>query len=220
VVLLVLGFHAAAVGTTSGQVSANPPPIEIGGTFGIAVIGAAGAPTSQCYRPEAGMSVIELGFRGGYRLSRRLVVEATLGNTYPPADDIACPPPRDPRTAGEDTLSIEYPSAETHGFLKATTTAVRVSVIPWSRSTAEVRLYMGIARIWQSHVLPIVAGFNGRVHLGPLDLFTEVETSRYSVDLIHRDQFFTDGSITSTRETTSKRGRWDAALRIGIGIRP
>ncbi len=219
ILLPVLGGQAVALGSAFGQVSANPRPIEIGGTVGVAFIAAAGAPTSQCHQPKAGKSVIQVGLRGSYRLSGRLVVEATLGHTFPSADNVACPPPHQARIAGEDTLSSEYPSAERNDFPKATTTAVRLCVIPWSSSRTEVRFYLGIARIWQIHVLPVIVGLNGRVHLGALDLFTEFEASRYSVDFIHRDQYYLDGSISGAKEMTSKRGRTDAALRIGIGIR-
>ena len=217
--LLVAGLAipAVLVQTAHPQTRETAGRIEVGGTLGLAFVGISGAQTIACSTNSTGQ-VLTLGLRGAIGLNGWLVLEATLEVDQPPVNTIACPPPQVRRT-GPDTLVLDIPQRTDRLYGKVTTTTARMSVVPWSTSWAEVRVYGGVGRIWALHAFPVIAGLNGRVKLGAFHVIGEVEIARYVVALTHFVGFYQDGNFTSAQETPSRKQRLDATVRLGIALR-
>jgi hypothetical protein len=216
-----LALHASVLQVVSAQTPDALHRIEIGGTGGVRIIAVAGARLASFCLGQTDASVHRsgLGFRAGYRLTRRLVVEGTVERvSRGPDNTISCPYypyPQRPRETGADTLTTDNPS----WFPRATITTARAELIPWARSWAEARLYAGLGRLWQLHEFSAVAGLQGRVRIDRLSLITEAEAARYGVPFTHSTGFYLDGLFVR-RETTRapSKGRIDATFRFGLAV--
>ncbi len=220
-----LALCIALTQTAAAQSAGPTHRLELGGTLGVAIIAASGAQTmASCNFLHSSGEKPALGLRGGYRLKRWLLLEATFERDVGPWDDGAtvCPPthfPRQPRSAGLDTVTSEFPSREEFGLPAITITTVRAAIVPWSTSWSQIRLYGGVGRIWYLHASPVIAGLNGRIQVVGLDLLVEAEVARYAVPIAHRDRFYQDGALLDTHETLSSKKRIDATIRFGIAAR-
>ena len=214
-----LALHASLLRAVSAQSSDVSYRIEIGATAGMAIISVAGARmTLACDQTEDWVHRSALSARAGFRLTRRLVVEGTLESVGGgPDNTVSCgfgtPPPR---AVGPDTITKDLPSA----FPKTTVATLRAELVPWSRSWAEGRLYVGVGRLWYLHRYSAVGGAQGRLRIGGIDrlyLVAEAEAARYSAPVTHSVRYFQDGLPAGGQQTPAPgRSRVDATFRIGL----
>jgi hypothetical protein len=158
------------------------------------------------------------GFRARARLGRRFGTEA-VGQVFFGNPDAGCvnglqPPP--PPT-GPFTRRYDFFDERVTGYPFALTTA-RLQFLPYADPAAEVRLSVGVGRMWSKHLTVPEAGFSVALGRRIVRLLAEVTFWWYRVPEHRITEDFQDGRLVSRRDDVVQVRQRTAFLRAGLMV--